>query len=87
MFKKLFGSSAAAQQKPQQQEAPNTEQAIKKLEDSIDILKKRAIKVENDMKTKIQEALQKNKLKDKRGKNWMHSLLPTAHDILSKNEI
>lgn len=39
------------------------------------------------MKNKIQEALQKKKLKDQRGKKLDAFIAPTAHYFLSKNEI
>ena len=69
MFKKLFGSSSGSA-KPQAQApvAVDSQATIERLDNQIESLKLRSKKIENDMKTKIQEALAKKKAKDQRGK-------------------
>jgi len=65
MFKKLFGSS-----QPKAQAAPqmDPQQTMEKLSEQIDIVEKRAKKIDADMKRHLQDALAKKKAGDQRGK-------------------
>lgn len=70
MFKKLFGSSSGGNDKkkeaPQQVDPTET---MNKLSEQIENVQKRAKKIEMDMKRLVEEALQKKKQKDNRGKD------------------
>ena len=65
MFKKLFGSS---QPKAQAQPQMDPQQTMEKLSEQIEIVEKRAKKIDADMKRHLQDALAKKKAGDQRGK-------------------
>ena len=69
MFKKLFGSStAAADAKKQAQPVLDPHAAMNKLDDTMNIIQTRIRIKDNQIKEFKNEALQKNKAKDQRGK-------------------
>ena len=66
MFKKLFGSSKPTKAQAQPQMDP--QQTMEKLSEQIDIVEKRAKKIDADMKRHLSDALAKKKAGDQRGK-------------------
>ena len=68
MFKKLFGGSTGPAKK-QAQPTIDPAETMNKLSDQIEIVEKRAKKIDEDMKKYTVEALQKKKAGDQRGKD------------------
>ena len=71
MFKKLFGGSSGQPKKGQPAQVMDPSDTMAKLSDQIEIVEKRAKKIDADMKNHVQNALTKKKAGDQRGK--LHS--------------